>query len=401
MKEKLNRILEADRAAGAEVVLGAGEPVVSFALLEKKRSRVSISSSQSGRALNDLTIPAGAPLCISVSGKGIIHKKVFASGEENEAFLLQKILPNANPNDFYIQCVPAANDHVFISVARKNVIDDLLKELASKKLEVISCTFGPFAIAVILPAMQLSSMVSQNILLPGHNLTIGGTEIENYAPSLEPGMTSIRAGEENLRADIAIAYASAISYFTGSEIKVDIPAIRVQADELRQKTIFKKSGAAMLVFFFALLLTNYFAFDHYWKKKQKFESQISVNQGTLQKYNELKASYDEKRKFLEETGLLRSSRSSFYADQVALDIPEAILLTDLTIQPKIKGPDERVVQFDPNTIHVSGTCKRSNELNDWIKLIKNKSWVSEVSLVNYKQDKNDPTGAFTLELTIK
>ena len=402
LKEKWERVLEGSRAAGVEIALKGSESKLSFVLLEKKRSKLEITASGTAAQVSEITMPAGTPVCISISGKGLIHKRVAFPERQDETSLLQKVLPNANISDFYVQHTEPVNDHLFVSVVRKSVVDDLLKEFARHKLEVVKCTLGPFSISALLPAMKLSSMVAEELLLPGHTLTLVDGRIDNYSTGSGIEAASLRIGDENIKGELALPFASAMTYFTSNEISISIPQVDEQGAEFRQKKIFQKSGAAILVFFFALLLSNYFVFNHYWEKKQKFESQISVNQGALQKYNQLKAEFDEKQKFLAETGLLESSRSSYYADQVAIDLPAAIQLTELNIQPRIKkAAEENAMLFQSKTIRVSGTCKRSNELNEWINTIKKKSWVSEVQLLNYKQEKNDPAGAFTLEMKVK
>ena len=49
---------------------------------------------------------------------------------------------------------------------------------------------------------------------------------------------------------------------------------------------------------------------------------------------------------------------------------------------------------------VKGSCKKSTELNEWIRSIKKMDWVSEVAVINYQQDNLKDLGEFEIKITI-
>ena len=125
--------------------------------------------------------------------------------------------------------------------------------------------------------------------------------------------------------------------------------------------------------------------------------QYAGNQDALQKYARLSSEYEEKMAFLKSSGLLETSRSSFYADRIAVDMPSSIQLTEMNINPRVKqSADEDAMMFKAKEMHIQGNCRQSNELNEWIKLVRKKDWVSEVELLNYKQGKGDAVGTFII-----
>ena len=393
----LENKLKGARAAGVGIDLKGRAMELSYVLLEKKSSKLNVSSSGRAAVLAELKIPPGTPLRISINGKGIIHKRIAYTEDLGIPALLQKMLPNAKIEEFYVQHTQPVNGHVMVSVARKDSIDELLQEFKKNKLEVTSCTFGPFCISSILPLMKFSAALAEEIYLPGHTITIVDRQIDNYSSSENIDPSPIEMAGENLEPSLVIPFAAAAGHFIGSDLSISIEHTSAQAEEYRQKKIFQLAGAGLLALLFAVLLTNYFVFDHYWKKKRSYEAQYSGNQDALQKYSKLQAEYDEKMTFLQSSGLLEASRASFYADRIAIDIPASIQLTEMNICPLMKQASEQdALHFRAKEIQVQGNCRQSNQLNEWIKTIKKKDWVSEVELLNYKQGKGDAVGTFII-----
>lgn len=392
--------LRGTRAAGAVVQLGASV-TCSFAVIEKKNSKLEIISKGSSPSIEEITIPAGTPLSISISGKGILHKRTGWTEGMSEAALLQKVLPNARPQDFYVQHTSPVNDHVIVSVARRSSIDEVLAAFTKNKYQVVSCTLGPFCISSIIPALGLDGIVSEQLCLPGHTITITDGQVDDHIISGNHDAAPLRIGNEDIEPWFIIPFAAATGYFTGNDIAGEISSVSEQAEEWKQKRKFRLSGIALITFLFTVLLANYLVFDHYWKRKQALAVEVSLNDGALGKYTELKKQYDEKMEFLRSTGLLKTSRASFYADRLAMDIPPVIQLTEMNIDPLIKSADDDDLEFEPGAIRVAGSCRQSNELNEWIKIIRKKDWVSNVELINYKQGKNDPAGEFIINVTVR
>jgi hypothetical protein len=394
--------LKGSRAAGIEMVLQGGAFRISYVLLEKKGSKLDIASSGNIDEAGGIKLPAGTPVSVSISGKGIIHKKVSFTEDLDAEALLHKALPNAKINEFYIQQTQPVNGHMIVSAARRSIIDEVLAGLQKSKLNVVSCTLGPFCISSILSLMETGTLITGEVRVPGHTIIVEEGKPVNYATEENTGALPAEVGGEQISASILVAFAAAASYFMGQGLTVNISSISAQAGELRQKNIFRLASAGLLAFLFTLLLTNYLVFDHYWQKKQSYEAQNAGNQDALKKHAKLRSEYDEKMKFLESSGLLETSRSSFYADRIGIDLPSAIHLLEMNINPREKQPaDEDALKFKAKEIHIQGNCRHSSELNEWIKLLKKKEWVSGVELLNYKQGKGDTYGTFSVGIKIK
>jgi hypothetical protein len=160
----------------------------------------------------------------------------------------------------------------------------------------------------------------------------------------------------------------------------------------------------VLIFFFTILLINYLIFDNYWNKKNELMAAVTLNQGELEKLESLKRQYAEKQTFLSKAGLLEVSKTSFYADQIAIDMPEQISLTGININPMEKKTNESEEEgyfFIPRTVGIKGTCNKSAYVSEWINILKKKNWLNQVILINFNQDKELGLGIFNIELKLK
>lgn len=385
--------------AGLELFISTDLPLsLSLSLLQKRGNKIGSEKHVSGlTAIASLKehLPAGVPVVLSIGGKSVLHKKLGRMEEGKEDRYLQQVLPNALADDFYVQCSPAAGDKVFVSVARRSLVDPILKELQEAGLDVVGCSLGPFVVTTLLPLMNVSAVHSQ-LLVPGFWLLVSEDGIEEIKASQEKN--SIRVGDEAIGSDNLVSFASALSYFIAPS-EPFIPAVAHNKEEFRQKSIFKRTLKAALAACFALLLANYLLFDHFWKKQNELGSRFSLNQEALAELEKLKAEVAGKEKFFERTGLLEGSRTSFYADRLVAGMPERMRLSQLNIHPRLKKEEEELV-FAARTLELKGFCRTSTELNNWMQEMKKKEWVSGLTLLNYSQDKNRESGEFNIELKL-
>jgi Tfp pilus assembly protein PilN len=402
----LDRFIKSKSVAGVEVVLVSdGSIVFNATVLVKNMSAVEIEISKAGLlSYEELKsfLPAKIPVVLVLNGKGIIHKKVNCLEADTDNTLLQKVFPNTNTDDFYIQKVRIDTTSAFVSVIRKSVLDDLLKDFQALNFTVVSCSFGPFCLAASAPLLQNYSG-DFYFEISGYKLKILEGVIESYQVVPVTGQTNVVVldGKE-MDASLVLSFSVAFQYLIEDKsFVINIPSLLKAKEELRQKEVFHFIGWALLITFLTLLMVNYFVFNYYWTKKNEISNKVSLNNAALLRYDVLEKEVAEKQSFFEKTGMLELSRTSYYADQIAKSLPNTLQLSQLNIAPLIKKENaEEAISFDSKTIIIAGNCKRSNELNKWIKIIKSKKWVAEVTLLNYTQDKSKDEGEFSIELKI-
>jgi Tfp pilus assembly protein PilN len=301
------------------------------------------------------------PLALFIHGKGVLTKLLpfEEAKEKSTSGLLSKVLPNATPSEFNIQ-VLAVQPETSISVIRASVLNNLLNELR---------------------AVDLLSIV---------NIHIGKIQIQAQANTLEVSVE---------------AFAAALSVFTRNDDGIrDSDLLSSITEEFRQKQKFERRGVTLLVACFLVLLCNYLLFENYRSESNRTAAELDLNKSALHKYEALQQEFDEKTVFLKNNGLLKTSKTSYYADDLAHDLPGEIRWQELNIHPEKKeiDPDgNSQSSYNQNIISLSGWCSKSTALNDWIKALEAKPWISKVELLDYKQDHAKKDGVFQLALSIR
>lgn len=391
------------------VILTDGLYEMNLVILKKNKQKLSIEKQQQGiDNFEDAAkfIDTKYPVVLILNGKGIIHKKVSITESDNPVTLLNKALPNANPNEFNLQKTPITDTEAFVSVIRTNILNEIFDQLINTKIISISqCFLGPFVIADTLPLISVKAINNEHLTIGNFQLQIKEQRITDLTSSDLNTTEELLIGENRVSPKLIIAFAGAISYFTGNTYGLsNSEKIDDLKEEFSQKLKFEFRAWVLMVATFLILMINYFIFNHYWSKSNEMNAQLLSVESALTHYETLKVEFKEKKDFLEQNGLLENSRTSFYIDKLAEHLPASLQWTEVAVHPlkkKNANAESDVLFFENKTIMVAGNCQNSNELNNWMKEIKNQNWVSAVTMVNYKQDNAKENGVFLIEVKIK
>ena len=405
-KISIEDIIKTTTVAGIEIILlPDGNYEINAVVL--KKTKIALTTEKQKEGIKDFTelaqfIGTELPIVLTLNGKGIVHRKISYSETDTLVTLINKVLPNANLNEFNLQQTFISSSQVFISLIRSTSVNEVLEELKKNKLiQITNCLLGPFSINNLIPLISLSD-AQLNVGI--YQLQINERQITDVTILPEKTSEAVLIGDEPIPSDLLIAFATALSHFTTFDAGIiNSEEINAVKEEFKQKQKFKLTRGAILIAMFIILFVNYFAFDHYWTKSRNMSTTLALNQSALNRCNTLKAEYDRKKEFLEQNGLLESSRTSFYADKLAESLPTSIQWTDVNIRPlkKKKDADETEgLLFENKTIKISGKCQRSTDLNNWMKQLKSKSWINTIALVNYKQSSEDDEGMFSIEIKL-
>lgn len=409
-KVDFKNIIQSKTSVGIEIILLPENTYeINVIVLKKIKSIVTLEKQKTGiESFEELAqfIDTNLPITLVLNGKGIIHRKVNLSENDTSVTILNKVLPNANANDFNLQQTVISSSQVFVSLIRSSVVNELVEQLKKHKLtNITGCLLGPFAINNILPLINTNIISNEQLRFDTYQLQIREQQITDITISESENINKpILIGDDQIQEKLIIAYATALSYFLGSDagiIKSEI--IDDLKEEFKQKQKFEFIGWSLLIVTFAVLIVNYFVFNHYWTKTRNVSTTLTFNQSALYRYDTLKVEFAEKKKFLEQNGLLESSRTSFYADKLAGSLPLSIQWIDVNIHPVKKkqvNDETEGFFFENKSVKISGKCQRSTDLNDWMKEVKLKSWISSVTLLNYTQDNATDDGLFLIEIKL-
>lgn len=403
MHPLLQQLVTGNRFAGLEVEFLPQEIRMQLVILKRKGQLVTIEKTvehiSSVESLkNDL--PKDIPLQLAFTGKGVLLRRIAADPSADMKSMLSKALPNASAKDFYLQVTPAARDEVFVSVLRKNAVDEIFQQLKEQQFAVTGCSIGPLAITKLLPLLDadITSIHAgaQTLLFedgkPAEVFTAEEETKHTYSP-----------GGQTISSSLLLAFAAAFQQLLPEEnrLSASIDSLENAAADFRQSRIFKTGVAALLVCTLSLLLANFFFFSHYRARVNELEEQLQTDGGAYTEWQALQQQVASRRAFLSHAGLLEKAHYAYYADQLAAELPAEIQLSRLAMSPRLKLPEEDTIGFRPGRLAISGSCSQSIVLNRWLQLIKEKSWVRSAALLSYVQDRSMAQGVFEIELEIE
>lgn len=400
-----DKLFKIQSVVGIEVLLlPDGQVEYSYVRLSRKNKLIVTDNMSFG--ITDLTnlqsiADHNTPVCLSLSGRGILHKKVRqASGDADKNLL--SIFPNINLNEFYIQRYIVGQDVIF-SIIRRKTFDDVLDLFKQANLSIVSASLGPFAISKLLPIIELES---NSVVIGSHQIAIENSLIAEYSfANQEYQNRSFKIDKEIIPEVVVIAYATALQnlIFARTPIALDVADLNRSKEELINRRVFKVAGLAALILFFMALLVNFLLFNYYNQQYIELSADYSAYSVSKIEFDSINKKIAEREFFLQEAGWMKPSQISFYADQIAASVPSSVLLREMSINPLDNGLTraEKKHVFSFNRIMLSGVCNKPTDLNSWILSVKLMSWVSEVEIRNYTYDDKIHRGLFLLEIIIK
>ena len=162
------KILQINEASGIEIIILEDDKFIINADTASTKNNAIIKGKEINglSQLSELTekIDLAIPVSVVVNGKGVLIKKTSLSIGNG---IVQSVLPNANPNDFYFEHFSTQHNEI-ISIVRKETADKIIAELKRLGFKVISISLGFSAINNILPFVKadaLKQIESDSLLL--------------------------------------------------------------------------------------------------------------------------------------------------------------------------------------------------------------------------------------------
>jgi len=401
MVERLKDILRSgvSIAAGIHITLLA-DGRMRYDLVKvkmKKKEMTLIESRENMKEADEVMkfIDKHMPVCIAISGKGVILKRLESAKEVN----ISGILPNANADDFFVQHAPAANG-LFAVFMREQLLHEVLSVFSEKKIKVYHLLLGPFILNLLIPLTDY-----KEFKISGYLLDIHDGIIDN--------ITTLEKNEEHEAYNISddkfegwqmIPVAAALSFFAGNTC--GIHSYEPQLYDYQNDFLYFRANKLILTGFlgliFLVLMLNFMLYGNYSQKKDALQEKYATDRIMLQQLDELQEEYNKSKILLEKSGLSYDFYYSKYADRIASLLPEEIKLTMLQIHPVLEDvKDTKEITIEKGIILVKGEAKYSIVLNEWVNVLTNEPWTAKVNIINYEQESLQEPGRFEIQLIIK
>jgi Tfp pilus assembly protein PilN len=341
------------------------------------------------------------PVTLVITGKKVLIKKVAGPVTGNA---LEMILPQANPDEFYIQTTKE-QDFTIIAVIRRSVIDDLVKEFESSGYSILNIHLG-FSIVNSI-ARFITIETGHSLLLGPYSLQVNSGGISNFEVNwntTEPIIHEYLVINQYIQGTHVLPYAAAISLMTDQledRAAIDSTFLDMNREEFRYKKYFSAAGVSFAGLLLLLLLINFLLFDHYYAKNKEIAALQSVTKQETEQMQHINNEVAIKERFLISSGWLKPVRTSFYADRLAGLLPNDVWLTNLQFYPlRTSGfSDAGDYHFKKDTIVLTGNCTDAGLVNIFINNLKTIKTIKDVSMKQYISVREEDTGQFTLEIT--
>ncbi len=330
------------------------------------------------------------PVILHIEGDNIINKCV-----ENKAGYRNNLIFKANPDEFYF-FEYHQNETIFVSVARKQYIDEFLMQLSETSLYVINLSFGPFVMANLLTIIKGYDWVSSS----NYTIEINGSEILSFKNEQVSDTEFIINGDRLNQRELPLL-ASFINFkYPNPAIEFDTEFLTTNKDEFKFKKWFKVAGVFTLAFFLISLSVSHYLMNYYKNALAEKESLNTISQKTIIEVNTLKEEKVLKERILQSSGISNKSFLTKYIEDIGNSVPPTIILNTIHIIPPLKKIQAtKKINFDINGISITGVSENDKSFNDWLKKLEALTWIRKMDIEEYSQE-TKTENIFTIKIKI-
>lgn len=321
----------------------------------------------------------GIPIALNLRGAKIMTRTIA-----NE---LTDFETQFSGDDFWIDRLESGKT-ICSAVIRKDVIHKFLDRFSKAKHPVIGLSLDEFSLAALAPYLET---------LP---LQIGFLYFSDQEPQELRYLESEKPYSEVLgvEAKNLASFAAVLKVLTGQNSLPD--RVRLSRDEFQAskkiKQILLRFGSIVLL----LLLANYFVFEQYYQLNSKNQQFVTLNQSAIKAHANLQAIFRERREYVNLNQLDKSSKFSFYADEIARLLPNGITLTQLNVFPLNKNRRTGAFTINDQLIQISGFLKENNLFKTWTEALNRCAWVKQINVQQFDEDKLNQQITFSISILL-
>ncbi|OEK09142.1 hypothetical protein A8C32_10430 [Flavivirga aquatica] len=330
------------------------------------------------------------PLILHIEGDNIINKSL-----ENKTGYRKSLIFKADLDDFYFYEYKQDNT-VFVSVVRKEAINNFIKEINDLNLYVIGLSFGPFVMASLLPIVKNYSTISS----PNYTIHINEKGINDFKKESNLNEDYI-INEDRFNQNEIPLIASFFNYkFPNDTIEFDTTFLKDNANEFKFKKWFKIAGVFSLLFFLIALFTSHLLHSSYLNTLSEKESVYALSQKTAKEIDKLKQEKALKEKILRTSNINNKSFIAKYIVDIGNSVFPEITLKTINVIPRLRKIErDKKIDFHFNVINIKGEVRNDDVFNVWIKKIKTLKWIEKLDIVDYSQE-SKRINTFIIKITI-
>ncbi len=389
-----NKIL-GSQFIGLEFFSEKGGNSIAMLEIKKKKNELFITHFEKRDDLVNLkSKPASGIPCFVIINNSQVLLKEIDSVEDNDSKLLYNAFPNLKTEDFYYE-IWRTDVKAIIAICRKNYVSEIIEKCSENEINICGLSLGVNSLSNILAFAQekkfqtnsqIIDLNSDQLIKPSDKKRvqiheINGLEVQDTFLLCFSGMLGIILNQTNSLGNITILNDSL-------------------SDSFYQSGFFKKGLRFTVYFLLTILLINFLLFNHYYKKSNNIANTLTANENLSLKISNLEEKIKTKEEKIKTNFSPNNSKSSFIISKLVINIPNSILLSELTYHPlseKIKADTE--IKIIPDEVIISGKTTSPTELTKWIDIINTIKGVKKTIITQFgKNENNESMFSITLKL---
>jgi len=385
----VKKILPAKNYALVTVRLNATRNIYSVQFINDRDSNLFLNTFHQQVEEDELEkiLKPEIPVLLSFQGSKVLSKDI-AGDEDNGSVLFSESI-----EDFFIS-EALYNNHKYISIVRKEDVNESLDFFSEIKTTVLDFSIGPFISVVLKDFLDEPYILSEDYKL---NYSTPDNKII-YEKTNEDQSRFYLGDDQVNRFQIALI-STYFNYKNDSvfiEDKEDL--LKPQLVEYKKHTIFTNALMAVVLLILVSLVISTFLKDHYHDKYVEAEAQLFFLEKS---YNEIVSLEQEKEQLQSIVSNLSGFSDEYYTHYVYYlikTLPNGIRIENVNLNPMIGNLKKEVdATFSLNQIVLEGTVRTSKNLDEWTQVIKEEKWVKSFEVTELFQDRNDNL-LFTLQI---
>ncbi len=393
----LTYLKEGNTFVGLEI--GEVGNALSYGILEVKKNKGELTISSSVRVIGIENIKGhikkDVPVLLAIDTPSVLTK--IASGVEDgvSEALVNGAFPNLVLDNFYYQ-ISRRSQRPIITIAKKEYIDGILERMGRQNISIANISLGIGTLESILPYTRAPRIYAFNTRVAVEDNLISGSSIESAACNEDYSINGLEVNSAHL-----LGFSHVVA-FLGRNIGATnlSEANRTLGRDLHNRRVFNFVFKYALLFFTVLLLFNFIMFGHYKGKVEDLAPLVATNAGQQISLNELEATVAHKKKRFAALTSSSTSKSTYYLDGLAKDLPATVLLDEIRYQPltaQVRG--SKPIALTGNTIVVSGVSRNDGHFSDWLENLEGQDWVEGVETMEY-DFMTDESSNFSIKIAL-
>lgn len=330
------------------------------------------------------------PIILHIDGVNVISKALdFEVGYRNN------LIFKADAEAFHF-CEYKQDNKIYVSVIRKDIVAEYLKEVNDLSKYVINISVGPFIVSNLLRVKKDLSKLHT----PFHTIQYSSGKIDAVEEKHHSGIEHDINGELFSEKELPL-FASFLAHnFPIEGYTFENDFLKSNIEEQRFKKRFKIAGVASLTIIMLALFIGHFLLKSSASALAEKETVYIMSQETIETLETMRLEKTLKEKIVVSSGINNSNFITKYIADIGNSSPDEIILNSISIFPlQKKIREDEKIKYENNVIIITGETSKDVYFNNWVKQIRNFKWLKDFKTEDYQQESN-AVNTFKIKISI-